>query len=83
MTRDLAERRAVRKYLSTGEQPGDGYVLATMTYPQRWYVIAKDSDGYVAWGFHVNPAGRLYRCDGHYLIALENEMAKAKAKVDK
>ena len=85
MTRDVAERRAVRKYLLTGKQPDNGYVLATRTYPQRRYVIAKDSDGRLIWAFHVNPAGRLYSVDGALalLIALENEETKAKAKGEK
>ena len=78
MTRDLAKRRAVRKYLLTGEQPQDGVALTTRVY-QRLFVIAKDSGGRVLWAFWT-AANRLYRLDGAYLIALENEEMKVSAK---
>jgi hypothetical protein len=45
MTTDAANRRAVRKFLLSGEQPQDGPVLTTRVYPQRTFVIAKDSAG--------------------------------------
>ncbi len=80
MTRDLAERRAVRKYLLNGEQPQDGPVLTTRVYPQRTFVIAKDSAGRVLWAFWT-AANRLYRIDGAYLIAVENEEMKAANKL--
>jgi len=82
MTSDAAERRSVRKYLLTGEQPQTGPRLITRTYPPRTFVIAKDSPERVLWTFWTG-TNRLYRVDGAYLIALENEIAKAKAKAEK
>jgi hypothetical protein len=76
MTTDEANRRAVRKYLLNGEQPKDGPVLVTRTYPQRTYVIAKDSRGYISWAFHITQVGQLYSSDGHVLACLENEETK-------
>ena len=72
MPSDARERRAVRQYLSSGEQPSDGYRLATKIYPQRTYVTARDLEGELIWAFHVNPAGSLFRADGVTLIALDN-----------
>jgi hypothetical protein len=83
MTDDAANRRTVRKYLLSGEQLQDGPVLTTRAYPQRTLVIAKDSAGRILWAFFFTGANRLYRIDGAYLIALENEEAKAKAKAEK
>ena len=78
MTRngDAAERRAVRKYLATGEQPTDGYALITRAFPQRTFVIAKDRAGAILWAFFIGKAGHLCALDETYLIALENEEAK-------
>jgi hypothetical protein len=76
MTDDASERLTVRKYLLSGEQPPDGPVLINRTYPQRTFVIAKDSADRVLWAFWTT-GDRLYRIDGAYLIALENEERKA------
>ena len=80
---DAAQRAAVRKYLQTGEQPQDDSVLITKAYPQRTFVIAKDSAGHVLWAFFITGAKgsrgniRLYSLDEGYLIAVEREEAKA------
>jgi len=85
MTDDATERLAARKYLVNGEQPQDGSVLVSRVFPQRTFVIAKDSAGCVLWAFFLTgakgPRGnvRLYRIDGAYLIAVENEEAKRRS----
>lgn len=73
---DTLQRRAVRTFLATGEQHYEGVTLGTLAYPQRTFVFARDAAGWLAWAFHANPAGKLYRADGALLFALEGTLRK-------
>ena len=77
MESDDTRKRWVRKYLATGEQPANGIVLVTRTYPQRRVVIAKDSASAVLWAFVIAKTGYLQALEKAYLIALETEERKA------
>jgi hypothetical protein len=82
MSSDAADRLAVRKYLSNGEQPKNGLVLSTRIYGTSStckYVIAQESGASILWAFRVTEAGRLLRAHEGLVIVLENEEYKAKA----
>ena len=83
MTSDAANRIAVRRYLSHGEQPEDGLVLATRVYGPFTYVIAEEPSGLIRWAFRVT-AGGLFRSDVAHIIALEEAKAKeARGRISK
>jgi hypothetical protein len=65
-------RIAVRKYLLTGEQRQNGWLLHSRDYGVYTYVIARQPEsGTVSWAHRVDSTGRLYRISKDKLIRFE------------